>query len=166
MVIMNVLIIWTMILKGQFTLRIKTNVMLKTIANMSTIIITKYTWYHRYSEIIQITGGLPLRLHRKPDSKARKSNLKYSDGTSAISILTRIIVFRGCYYLSHLNHLPLVRFLLAQTDMVVCHSSRNFNNVGSCVMFWKHSLLALVHMLLHGLYRLQVNRMRWSDVSI
>ena len=46
------------------------------------------TWYHRYREIIQITGGLPLRLHRK----AGRSKLKCSDITSAIFILMQIIV--------------------------------------------------------------------------
>jgi len=104
-------------------------VMLTTVTKNSTIIITKYTWYHRYREIIQITGGPTFRLQQKPDSKAGRSKLKCSDITSAISILMLIIVsFQRCWYLSHLNHFPLVRFLLAQTDMVVCHSWRNFNN--------------------------------------
>ena len=31
--------------------------MLRTVTKNSTIIITKYTGYHRYREIIQITGG-------------------------------------------------------------------------------------------------------------
>jgi len=33
-------------------------------------------------------------------------------------------------------------------------------------MFWNNSLLTLVYLLLYGLYRLQVNRIRSSDVSI
>ena len=32
-------------------------IMLRTVTKNSTIIITKYTWYHRYREIIQSTGG-------------------------------------------------------------------------------------------------------------
>jgi len=40
----------------------------------------------------------------------------------------RIIVSLKRLYLAILNQLPLARFLLAQTDMVVCHSWRNFNN--------------------------------------
>ena len=68
-------------------------VMLRMVTKNSTIIITKYTWCHRYMEIIQITGGPPLRLHRKSDSKAERRKLKCSDITSAISRLTRIIVF-------------------------------------------------------------------------
>jgi len=44
-------------------------VMLRTVTKNSTIIITKYTRYHRYRVIIQITGGPPLQLHRKPDLK-------------------------------------------------------------------------------------------------
>ena len=49
-------------------------VMLRT--KYSTIIITKYTRYHRYGEIVQITGGPPLRLHRMPDSKAGRRKVK------------------------------------------------------------------------------------------
>ena len=48
--------------------------MLRTVTRNSRIITMKYTWYHRYREIIQITGGLPLRLHRKPGSKAGRRN--------------------------------------------------------------------------------------------
>ena len=33
--------------------------MLRTVTKNSTIIITKYTGYHGYREIIQITGGPP-----------------------------------------------------------------------------------------------------------
>jgi len=66
--------------------------MLRTITKNSTIIITKYTWYHRCREIIQITGGPPLRLRRKPDSKAGRRKLKCSDVTWAISRLTQMIV--------------------------------------------------------------------------
>jgi len=48
--------------------------MLRTVTKNSTILITKCTWYHRYREVIQITGGPPLRLNRKPDSKAEGAN--------------------------------------------------------------------------------------------
>jgi len=47
----------------------------------------------------------------------------------------------------------------------VCHSWRNFNNIvalGSGIILCSQ----VVYMLLYWLYRLQVNRMRWSDVSI
>jgi len=64
-------------------------VMLRTVTKNSTIIIT---WYHRYRKIIQINGGPPLQLCQKPDSKAGRRKLKCSDVTSAISILTWIIV--------------------------------------------------------------------------
>jgi len=47
-------------------------VMLRTVTTNSTIIIMKYTWYHKYKVIIPITRGSPLRLHRKSDSKAGK----------------------------------------------------------------------------------------------
>ena len=56
-------------------------VMLRTVTKNSTIVITKYTRYHRYREIIQITGGPPLRLYWKPDLKAGRSKLKCSDVT-------------------------------------------------------------------------------------
>jgi hypothetical protein len=66
-------------------------VMLRTVTKHSTIIITKFTRYHRYREIIQITEG-HLRLHWKPDSKAGRRKLKCSDVTWAISTLMQIIV--------------------------------------------------------------------------
>ena len=50
--------------------------MLRTVTKISKIIITKYTQYHRYREMIHITGGPPLQLHWKPDSKAGRSKLK------------------------------------------------------------------------------------------
>ena len=68
-------------------------VMLRTVTKNSTLIITKYAWYHRYREIIQIPGGPPLRLHRKLDSKAERRKLKCSDVTRAFSRLTQIIVY-------------------------------------------------------------------------
>jgi len=67
-------------------------VMLRTVTKNATIIITKYTCYHRYREIIQITGGPPLWLHQKPDLKAERRKLKCSDHTLVLSRLTRIIV--------------------------------------------------------------------------
>jgi len=63
-----------------------------TVTKNSTIIITKYTGYHRYREIIQITGGPQLWLHRKADLKVGRRKLKCSDFTWALSILMRIIV--------------------------------------------------------------------------
>ena len=63
-------------------------VMLRTVTKNSTTIITKYTRYHRYREIIQISGGPPLRLHRKPNSNAGRRKLKCSDVTWALSRLT------------------------------------------------------------------------------
>jgi hypothetical protein len=60
-------------------------------------------------EIIQTTGGPQLWLHWKPDSKVGWRKIKYSDVIN-INISTNF------------NHLPLVRFLPAQNDMVVCHS--------------------------------------------
>jgi len=45
-------------------------VILITVNKHLVIIITNYTWYHRHKEIIRITGGLLLWLHRMPDSKA------------------------------------------------------------------------------------------------
>ena len=81
--------------------------MLRTVTKNTTIIITKYTWYHRYRVIIQMTGGPPLWLHRKPGSNAGRRKLQCSD---AIFI-------------------PLQRFLLAQYDTVVCHSWSNFNKI-------------------------------------
>ena len=71
-------------------------VMVRTVTKNITIIITKYTCYHRYREIIQITGGPPLCLHRKPDSKVERRKLKCSDITSALSRLTQIIVSLEC----------------------------------------------------------------------
>ena len=67
-------------------------VMLRTVSKHSTIIITVYTWYHRCREIIQITGGAPLRLHWNPDSKAGRRTLKFSDAIWTLSRLTRIMV--------------------------------------------------------------------------
>jgi len=75
--------------------------MLRTVTTYSTIIIAKFTWYHRYREMIQLTGGPPLRLHRKPHSKVGMRILKCSDLTWALSRLTRIIVSLERYYLSH-----------------------------------------------------------------
>jgi len=74
--------IWKLHLKGQFTLRkyLFKYVMPQTVTKNSTIIITKYTRYHGYRYIIQITGGPPLRLHRKQDLKVRRK-LKCSDVT-------------------------------------------------------------------------------------
>jgi len=66
-------------------------VMLRTVTKNSTIIITKYTWYHRYREIIQITRGPRLRLHQKPDLKGGTRELKCSDIISALYRLIQII---------------------------------------------------------------------------
>jgi len=108
--------------------------MFRTVTKYSTIIITKYTWYHRYREIIQITGGLPLLLHWKPDLKAGRRKLECCDITWLISSLIFSVNIWAI-----LNHLTLVGFLLAQTDMVVCHSWRNFTNaVALCsgIILW------------------------------
>jgi len=67
-------------------------VMLRTVTKNSTIIIMKYTWHHRYREIVQITREPPLRLHRKPDPKAGKRKLIWCDVTWSLSRLTRIVV--------------------------------------------------------------------------
>ena len=53
----------------------------------------KYTWYHRYREINQITWGPPLQLHWKPDSKARRRKLKCCDITWALSRLWLCSIF-------------------------------------------------------------------------
>jgi len=65
--------------KGTVHLQIFFKNMLRTVTKHSTIIITKYTWYHRYREIIQITGGPQLRLYRKQDSKAGRRKPKCSE---------------------------------------------------------------------------------------
>ena len=53
----------------------------------------KYTWYHRYRVINQITWGPPLQLHWKPDSKARRRKLKCCDITWALSRLWLCSIF-------------------------------------------------------------------------
>jgi len=63
-------------------------VMLITVNKNFTILITNYTWYHRYNyykEIIQIAGGSSLWLHQMPDSKAGRRKVKCSDVTWASS---------------------------------------------------------------------------------
>ena len=130
-------------------------VMLRTVTKNSTIIITKYTWYHRYREIIQITGWPPLWLHWKPDSKAGRKKLKCSDVKSALSRLTWIIVSLERYFWAILNHLPLIRFRLTQTDMVVDHSWHNFNKImllSSGIILSSHLFTCLC--------------MGWSDIII
>ena len=85
-----------------------------------------YISYHRYREI---TGGPPLRLHRKPDSKAGRRNW------NALTSHGGSLDWYGLWFLlsvnfwAILNHLPLLRFLLAQNDIVVCHPGRNFNKI-------------------------------------
>ena len=91
---LSVILIYCWYLKGRVHLQkiFLKYVLLRTVTKNTTIIITKYTWYHRYREIIQITWGLPLRLHLKTDLKAGRRKLKCSDVTSALSRLTQIIL--------------------------------------------------------------------------
>jgi len=49
-------------------------VMLITVNKNLTIIITNYTWYHKYKEIIKIIGGGPLWLCWMPDSKGKRES--------------------------------------------------------------------------------------------
>jgi hypothetical protein len=93
-------------------------VILRTVTKNSIIIITKYTWYHRYREVIQNTGAPLLRLHRKPDSKAVIRKLKCSDITWGLSRLTWIVFLLNVNIWAMLNHHIIVRFLLVQTDIV------------------------------------------------
>ena len=91
----------------------KIYIMLRTVTKNSTIIITKYTWYLWCREIIQITGGPPLWLHQKPDSKAGKSKLL------SVNIWAIWIIF-----------LLLGSFWLQQIWLYV-YSWRNFNNAAA-----------------------------------
>jgi len=112
-------------------------VMLRTVNKHFTTIITKYTWYHTSREIIQITGGPPLRLHQMPASEAGRRKVKCSDITWARHTqslhrhqsvsLHFLWWFR--FFLSNWNQLHLVMVLLAQTDMVVYHSWHNLNKI-------------------------------------
>jgi len=129
--------------------------MLRTVIKNSTIIITKYTWYHRYREIIQITGGPPLRLHRKLDSKAGRRNPKCSDVIWSLSRLTRIVVS------AILNHLPLVRFLPAQNDMVVCHSWRKVNKI----MPFSYEIIICSHLFICFCTSDQPDTLKWRQLS-
>ena len=78
--------------------------MLRTVTNNSTIMIMKYTWYHTYREMTQITGGLLLWLHWKPDLKVGRRKLKCSAGhdlTLEIHLSCRTSAAK--FYLSHLK---------------------------------------------------------------
>jgi len=58
--------------------------MLRTVTKNSTIIIMKYTWYHRYWEIIQITGAAIVAAQeaRFKGGKEKTSNALTSDERS------------------------------------------------------------------------------------
>jgi len=130
-----------------------------------TIIITNHTRYHKYKEIIQITGRPPLPLHQMPDSKAGRRKFKCSDVTWARS--TQIshrhqLVFPVLLTLYSMilqnNHLHPIMLLLVQN---VSHDVNLAN-----VLFWKYSWLTLVYMILNGLYRLQVKLLSSNDDNI
>jgi len=125
-------ILWlSSLLKGQLVYSQKIffkYVMLRTVTNNSTIIITKYTWYYRYREIIQINGGPPLRLLRKPDSKAGRRKLKCSDVTWALSRLTRIIISLERVYHSWRNFSKIMPF--GSSFTCFCTGSTDFRSTG------------------------------------
>ena len=117
-------------------------VILITVTKNSAIIITNYTWYHRYKETIQITGGSPLWLHRMPDSKAGRRKVKCSDiiypeihwykefAQTPVNVPSSPWAFFDdfCFFPNNRNcHLVMV--LLAQTDMAECQSWCKFSEI-------------------------------------
>jgi len=104
-------------------------VILRTVTKISTIIITKYTWYHKYREIIKITVGPPLRFTGSQIWRREGEN------SNAVMSHEHYLDWRGLWFLMSvdfwviLNHLPLIRFLLTQIDTVVCHLWHNFNMI-------------------------------------
>ena len=109
----------------------------------STLMITNSTWYHWYKEIIQISWGLPLWLHRMPDSKAGRRRVKCCDVTwprnplvHRVHIATSrysqfSLHFLRCFRFlqNNRNHLYRVIFLLAPTDMVECQAWCKFREI-------------------------------------
>jgi len=148
-------------------------VMLRTVTKYSTIIITKYTCYHRYREIIQITGGLPLQLHQMPDLKGgrRKSNALMSLGPGVQSSHRHQLVFLVLLKLSSI--IPHFSKQLESScngssgsNWYCCVSFMAYFLQDYCVLFWNYTSLTLVYMLLYRLYKLLVKLLGSSGISI
>ena len=105
--------------------------MLRTVTKNSPIIITKHTWYHRYREIIKTTGGPPLHYGSTGSQIRRREGENWNALMSHQRCLDwcRLQIILSVKISAILNDLPLLGFLLAQDDMVVCHSWRNFNKI-------------------------------------
>ena len=149
--------------------------MLRTVTKISTILITRYAWYHRYREIIQITGGPPLRLHPMPDSKTGRRKVKCSNVTWArstqsshrhqlvFSVLLALSLMIPVFFIRTIGIIFILYefFWLKLIWLCVIHGVQDY-----CVLFWNYSWLTLVYLLFYGVYRLLVKLLGSSDLNI
>jgi len=118
--------------------------MLKTVTKNSTVIMMKYTWYHRYREIIWITGGTPLRLHRSQirrwegENSNALTSYEHSLEWCRLELLLSINISAirdVVLYISHLNQLKYSSNVAHNGNKAIPLAQRVHRDTSQCSWF-------------------------------